>query len=34
MLPSPKFFERRPGSGYLSGRASTIVARMPAVELP
>jgi monofunctional biosynthetic peptidoglycan transglycosylase len=34
MLPSPKFFERRPGSAYLSGRASTIVARMPAVELP
>ena len=34
MLPSPKFFERRPTSGYLSGRAATIVARMPAVELP
>jgi len=34
MLPSPKFFERRIGSSYLSGRASTIVARMPAAELP
>ncbi len=34
MLPSPKFFERRPGSAYLSGRAATIVARMPSVELP
>ena len=34
MLPSPKFFERRPGSAYLSGRAATIVARMPGVELP
>ncbi len=34
MQPSPKFFERRPGSPYLSGRAATIVARMPAVDLP
>lgn len=34
MLPSPKFFERRLGSGYLSSRASTIMARMPAAELP
>jgi monofunctional biosynthetic peptidoglycan transglycosylase len=34
MLPSPKFFERRPGSAYLSGRAATIVARMSAAELP
>ena len=34
MLPSPKFFERRPGSPYLTGRAATIVARMSAVELP
>ena len=34
MLPSPKFFERRIGSSYLSGRASTIVARMPSAELP
>ena len=34
MLPSPKFFERRPGSPYLTGRASTIVARMSAVDLP
>jgi monofunctional biosynthetic peptidoglycan transglycosylase len=34
MLPSPKFFERRIGSPYLSGRASTVMARMPAAELP
>jgi len=34
MLPSPKFFERRMGSGYLAGRTATIVARMPAAELP
>jgi monofunctional biosynthetic peptidoglycan transglycosylase len=34
MLPSPKYFERRPRSAYLSRRASTIAARMGAVELP
>ncbi|MCU4121918.1 transglycosylase domain-containing protein [Variovorax sp. N23] len=34
MLPSPKFFEKRPGSPYVSGRASTIMARMPAADLP
>ena len=34
MLPSPKFFETRQGSGYLASRTSTIVARMPAAELP
>jgi monofunctional biosynthetic peptidoglycan transglycosylase len=34
MLPSPKFFERRPASAYIVGRASTIMARMPAAELP
>ncbi len=34
MLPSPKFFEKRPGSPYVSGRASTIMARMSAVDLP
>ncbi|MGJ7510669.1 monofunctional biosynthetic peptidoglycan transglycosylase [Variovorax sp. GT1P44] len=34
MLPSPKYFERRQGSGYLASRTSTIVARMPAAELP
>jgi monofunctional glycosyltransferase len=34
MLPSPKFFERRPGSPYIVGRAATIVARMPSAELP
>ena len=34
MLPAPKRFEKNPGSGYVHGRAATIVARMPAVELP
>ena len=34
MLPSPKFFERQPGSAYLNGRTATIVARMPAVDVP
>ena len=34
MLPRPKYFENRSNSGYLSSRASTIVARMGAVELP
>jgi monofunctional biosynthetic peptidoglycan transglycosylase len=34
MLPAPKRFERRPGSPYLLARASTIAARMGAVELP
>lgn len=34
MLPRPKFFEKTPSSGYLSSRASTIVARMPDAQLP
>lgn len=34
MLPRPKYFETRPGSGYLASRAGTIVARMGGVELP
>ena len=34
MLPRPKYFETRPGSGYLSSRANTITARMGGVELP
>jgi len=34
MLPSPKFFEKRPGSPYVNGRAATIMARMPSAELP
>ena len=34
MLPRPKYFETRPNSGYLSSRASTIVARMASVEVP
>ena len=34
MLPAPKRFEKRPGSGYLADRANTVAARMGAVELP
>jgi monofunctional biosynthetic peptidoglycan transglycosylase len=34
MLPAPKRFEKNPGSAYVQGRAATIAARMPAVELP
>jgi len=34
MLPRPKYFETRPGSGYLASRASTIAARMGGVEVP
>ncbi|MCZ2440404.1 MAG: monofunctional biosynthetic peptidoglycan transglycosylase [Burkholderiales bacterium] len=34
MLPAPKRFEHQPGSAYLQSRAATILARMPAVELP
>ncbi len=34
MLPSPKFFETRQGSAYLSRRTATIVARMGAVDAP
>ena len=34
MLPAPKRFEKRPGSGYVLGRAGTVSARMGAVELP
>jgi monofunctional glycosyltransferase len=34
MLPRPKFFEKRPRSAYVSGRAATIAARMNAVEIP
>jgi monofunctional biosynthetic peptidoglycan transglycosylase len=34
MLPAPKRFEKRRDSGYLNSRASTIQARMGAIELP
>ncbi len=34
MLPAPKRFEKRPESAYVIGRASTVAARMGAVELP
>jgi monofunctional biosynthetic peptidoglycan transglycosylase len=34
MLPNPKLYERRPGSAYLMGRTATVVARMPAVDIP
>jgi monofunctional glycosyltransferase len=34
MLPAPKRFEKRMGSAYLADRATTVSARMSAVELP
>jgi monofunctional biosynthetic peptidoglycan transglycosylase len=34
MLPAPKRFEKRPHSAYITGRASTVMARMKLVELP
>ncbi|MDP4622148.1 MAG: transglycosylase domain-containing protein [Hydrogenophaga sp.] len=34
MLPSPKFFETRTSSAYLSNRAGTTLARMPSVQVP
>ena len=34
MLPSPKFFEKRPQSPYLNRRTATIAARMAQVNLP
>ena len=34
MLPAPKRFEKRPASPYMAGRAATVLARMPAVEIP
>jgi monofunctional biosynthetic peptidoglycan transglycosylase len=34
MTPSPRVFERNPDSDYLSGRVATILARMPAAEIP
>ncbi|MEO8485074.1 MAG: monofunctional biosynthetic peptidoglycan transglycosylase [Betaproteobacteria bacterium] len=34
MIPSPRRFERNPGSEYLDGRVSTILARMPSAEIP
>ena len=34
MLPAPKRFEQRPGSAYVTGRAATVLARMPAVVVP
>lgn len=34
MIPSPRRFERNPGSEYLDGRVATILARMPSADLP
>ena len=34
MAPSPRLFERNPESVYLAGRVATILARMPAAQLP
>jgi monofunctional biosynthetic peptidoglycan transglycosylase len=34
MTPSPRLFERNPGSAYLEGRVATILARMPSAAIP
>ena len=34
MIPSPRRFERNPGSEYLDGRVATILARMPSAIVP
>lgn len=34
MIPSPRRFERNPGSEYLDGRVATILARMPSAVVP
>lgn len=34
MLPRPKYFEKRPNSSYIAGRASVIVGRMGDAALP
>jgi monofunctional glycosyltransferase len=34
MAPSPRLFERNPGSTYLASRTATILARMPAAVVP
>ncbi len=34
MIPSPRRFERNPGSEYLDGRVATILARMPSADVP
>ena len=34
MAPSPRRFERNPHSAYLTGRTTTILARMPGTATP
>jgi len=34
MVPNPRFYDRNRNTGYLARRAQTILARMPAAELP
>jgi len=34
MTPSPRLFERNPGSAYIERRMATILARMPAAAIP
>jgi monofunctional biosynthetic peptidoglycan transglycosylase len=34
MAPAPRVFERNPSSVYLAGRVATILARMPAAQVP
>ncbi len=34
MIPSPRFYDRHPGSHALARRAATVLARMPAAAIP
>ena len=34
MLPSPRYFDKRPNSAYLDARAQVIVGRMANAQLP
>jgi monofunctional biosynthetic peptidoglycan transglycosylase len=34
MVPNPRFYDRNRNTGYLARRTATILARMPAAELP
>jgi monofunctional biosynthetic peptidoglycan transglycosylase len=34
MVPNPRFYDRNRNTGYLARRTQTILARMPAAELP
>jgi monofunctional biosynthetic peptidoglycan transglycosylase len=34
MVPNPRFYDRNRNTAFLARRAQTILARMPAAELP